>query len=460
MPMSRFQSDEIKGRSVLILGFGREGRSVHKFLSRNYPEITISLADEKKIDSHEFPVRKTFFGVDYLDHLNDFDTVVRSPGIPTNNVKLKDYLKKSGWVTTLTNIFLSLFCDQVIGITGSKGKSTTSALIFEIFKDHFKEVELVGNIGKPALDIFDTITPNTKIVMELSSHQLEDVRYSPQTAVILRLFPEHLDHFADYAAYTKSKLNISKYQDADDFLIINENDRELVRLSSSSQAQKHYFSLTKTPVSSAWAENEQIWMKKTVEIEAVLMQTRDMGLKGKGNLENVLAAVTVACLYYVPKDKIKRAITKFTGLPHRLEFIGKFIRIEFYNDSLSTVPEATIHACETLGEKVQTLILGGLDRKLDQQPLVNFLLAKRHIKNLILFPDTGDIIGSLIENKNTTLKLFYVSAMSEAVKIAFSETQPDKICLLSPAAASFNLFKDYKDRGDQFKKYVSRHGQI
>lgn len=457
--MSRFQSDEIKGRSVLILGFGREGRSVYKFLIRNYPEITISLADEKKIDILEFPVRKTFFGVDYLDHLNDFDSVVRSPGIPANNAKLNDYLKKDGWVTTLSNIFLSLFRDQVIGVTGSKGKSTTSALVFAILKNHFSEVKLVGNIGQPALDIVEQITPKTKIVMELSSHQLEDVRYSPHTAVVLRLFPEHLDYYPDYQTYVTAKLNISKWQTATDKLIVNQSDQELMRLVNEGKAEKYYFSLNKTDASLVWVENGRIYFKqkdKTLD----LMPISDVGLKGRGNLENILAAISVALHHGVPTEKIRNAINKFSTLPHRLKYVGKFKGIEFYNDSLSTVPEATMHACEALGDKVQTLILGGLDRKLDQSKMVNYLLKQPYIKNLILFPDTGNTIGSLIENKNTGIKLFYVSAMSEAVKIAFSETQPDKICLLSPAAASFNLFKDYKDRGDQFKKYVSIHGQI
>ncbi len=456
--MNKFLTSEIRGNKILILGYGREGRSVHRFFTRFFPDIHISLADQKKIEKIDLPTVHNFFGTNYLDYLSEFDTVVRSPGIPLSHPKIQAYHNKGGWVTSSTNIFLSLFAQQVIGITGSKGKSTTSALVFEIIKTHFNDVQLMGNIGYPALDLVEQLTQKTKIVMELSSHQLEDVRFSPAIAIILRLFPEHLDYYPDYQSYIMAKLNISKWQSESDILVINEADTNLVNLIASSKAKKLYFSVNTSKTANTWVENEQIMVRQADKVFA-LMTTAEVGLKGLGNLENVLAAISVAKTLDVANEKIILAVSQFSGLPHRLEFVGTYKGIDFYNDSLSTAPEATIAACEALGENVYTLILGGLDRKLDMTKLVNHIIRKKHIKNLILFPQTGVIIFQLMRQKpNHGKNLLSVADMQSAVKFAYKYTPAGKICLLSPGAASFNLFVDYADRGDQFKKFVTAYG--
>lgn len=438
----------------MILGYGREGRSVHQFLKRFYPDIRVSIADQNQINDIQLPIDQTFFGYDYLEYLFGFESVVRSPGIPIGNERLNSFIKSGGWVTSITNIFLSLFGKQVIGVTGSKGKSTTAALISEILKSHYSDVQLVGNIGHPALDNIEKITPETKIVMELSSHQLEDVRYSPHTAVILRLFPEHLDYYPDYQTYVKAKLNITKWLNNDDKLILNQNEDELVKLTERCNAHKYFFGLDKTEKSILWVEDDRVMTRQSDKISE-LMPVSEVGLNGRGNLENVLAALSVGLLHGIPAEKMRPAVREFSGLPHRLEYVGKFKEIEFYNDSLATVPEATIAGCEALGENVETLILGGLDRKLDQEKLADYLINHRQIRNLILFPETGIKIGQLISRGTDHGKnLFRVTDMKSAIRTAFQKTGAGKICLLSPAAPSFNLFKDYADRGEQFKKFV------
>ncbi|MCL4360467.1 UDP-N-acetylmuramoyl-L-alanine--D-glutamate ligase [Patescibacteria group bacterium] len=457
-------STEIHGQNILLLGYGREGQSTHRFLGAQYPHITVSIADKNAV-SPLGPVASVITGTGYLARLREFSTVIRSPGIPSHTPELTQYIRSGGWVTTGTNLFFSVFPGMTIGITGTKGKSTSSALIAHILRQKFSDVRLVGNIGTPMLDALDDVTANTIYVIELSSHQLEDCRYSPKIAVILNIVPEHLDYYKDFRMYQQAKSHIVKYQTSEDFVIYNPGHKASSNIAQRSKGQKYRFSLTKISNSECWIDNGKIvTVRRSRGDDGVSLS--DVPLKG--NLENVVAAVAVGSLVKISTKHIGEAIASFNALPHRLEPVGTYHGITFYNDSLATIPEATIHAMEALGSGVETLIAGGFDRGLDYAALGGYLATRKGLKNLILFPDTGRRIEEAVEKAvkagpaaraKKELPIFTVTSMEEAVSLAYRHTSPGHTCLLSPASASFNLFRDYADRGEQFKHYVRQYGE-
>ncbi len=353
--------------SILILGMGREGQATKKLLKKF--NIKFSTADTTK-----------------KDYLGNYDVIIKSPGIPY----LPEIEKAKGQgkiITSATQIFFDLYKGKIIGVTGTKGKSTTASLIYAVLKAGGLDVQIVGNIGKPALQL---LNENSIVVYELSSFQLADLSSSPHIAVVTNIYQDHLDYHGSFENYKKAKENIFKYQTEKDYLI-----------------------------------------KKS----------------------GVEAAKEVAKIFKIPQEKINKAISEFKSLPHRLELVGEIKGIKFYNDSLATNPHATIYGLKKLGDDVQTLIAGGFDRGIDYS-ILGPAIDNSEIKNLILFPTTGEKIGNAVKKD---INKFNVSSMKEAVKLAFEKTSPGKICLLSPASASFNMFTDYEDRGNQFKKEILAH---
>ncbi|HLD24875.1 MAG TPA: Mur ligase family protein [Patescibacteria group bacterium] len=395
--------EEIQGKSVLIVGYGREGKSVAAWLRKHYPALQIDITDKQKD------------GDNYLGQLKKYDTVIRSPGVSPYLPEIQQYITRGGHLTSPTNIFFSRVTGITIGITGTKGKSTTTSLIAHILTGRYPDVRLVGNIGSPMLDALDTAVKDTIFVVELSSHQLVDIRYSPHIAVLLNIVPEHLDYYPNFEAYRQAKENIFRFQKPGDHLVRSEKTNEIFTT------------------------------------------------KLLGNRENISVAVRVARLMHVPDEMIQKQLATFAPLPHRLEFVGEFRGIRFYNDSLATIPEATIHALGALGSDVATLIAGGYDRSLDFSKLGEHL-ASHPVQTLILFPDTGEKIWKATQAAQATLvtqvkqqtQKFDVNMMEEAVRLAYEHTPVGNICLLSPASASYNLFRDYADRGNQFKEWVLR----
>lgn len=447
---------EIDGSSVLLLGYGREGQSTHKYLRTKYPDRSIGIADKNPEIKPLFEAERIYLGEDYLAHLSEFDVIVRSPGIPANTLELQQAIADGKKVTSETNIFFSECPAIVVGVTGTKGKSTTSSLIASILEQQYDDVRLVGNIGKPALDQLPNTTKDSIFVMELSSYQLEDIRFSPQYAVMLGIKQEHLDHHGSFEAYAKAKKKIVEYQDQEEYVIFNSNNDINRSLLKHAKSKRVTFAIDNYSKASMNVKDGKIYYKSqfiasSEEIE--IMDTSEIPLLGKGNLENVLAAVTVGMLFEVSPDLIKKAVKEFKTLDHRLQYIGEKNGILFYDDSLATIPEATINALEALGEDVETLIAGGFDRGVSFEELGEYI-ARSGLKNLILFPTTGDKIWREIERYKTEKELpkkFNVSTMQEAIGLALANTSSGKICLLSPASSSFGIFKDYADRGDQFK---------
>ena len=350
---------ELAGDSALILGYGREGKSVHRYLRGNYPDKKIGVADREIVEPAIEGEVELHLGQKYLERLLDYDIIIRSPGIPLSTPAIQKAVESGRQVTTGTNIFFSECPGMVVGITGTKGKSTTSSLIYEILKTTYPDVRLVGNIGEPALDHLPGANDKTVFVAELSSHQLEDAHYSPHIAVVLAVVPEHLSYHGSFAAYAKAKGNITKFQSAEDAVVFNPANPITDNIAENSPGQKFKFSIDNSDTN-CYTRDKQVFVD-----DELVMSINEIPLLGPGNLENVLAAVSVGRILGVGIERIREAIMEFKPLPHRLEYAGEKNGIIFYNDSLATIPEATINALEALGANVETLIAGGYDRGLD-----------------------------------------------------------------------------------------------
>lgn len=445
--------NELKDKKILILGFGKEGIDSYLALRRLFPQKQLAVADEKKIENYELKIRtlinkdkkiKLYLGKNYLASLKNYDLIIKTPGIPEKTYR--PFIKEGSEISSQTKIFFDNFPGLIIGVTGTKGKGTTSGLIYQILKIAGFKAYWLGNVGRPVFQHLLKSQPEHIAVYELSSHQLQDLKKSPHIAVFLNLFPDHLDYYKNFNDYKKAKENIALYQKKDDFFIYNPDEKIVMEIAKKTKARKITFRL-----------------KDKKEITKII-NPKEIPLKGDFNLLNAMAAVSVGKIFKIPNQKIKEAVKSFQSLPHRLEFVGKYKGIEFYNDSMSTVPEAAIAALQALGSKATTIILGGSDKGSDYSDLAE-KIAKSNIKTLIIFSGIGKKVLELVRNCESNLpkkKLrdpFFVSSMQEAVKIGFKKTKRGEACLLSPGAASFNLFRNYQERGNLFKKFVKRYGK-
>jgi len=373
-------------KDVAILGYGREGKITEKYIRRNYPNLKIGILDQK-LDKN------------YLEKQQEYDLVVKTSGIPKNKITAP--------YTTATNIFFSQAKNFTIGVTGSKGKSTTASLIYEILKAAGKKVRLIGNIGKPMLEVLlEKVDPKEIFVIELSSYMLDDAGYSPNIAVMTNLFPEHMNYHGGVKKYYDAKQNIFKFQKAGDLAV------------------------------------------RPPFLEKIPLNKSKIPLQGAHNLQNIKAAVKIARLLKIADSAIKKAIKKFKPLPHRLEFIAEKDKIKFYDDAISTAPESTIAAIKTL-KNIGTIFLGGEDRGYDFRELEK-TLKNYKIKNIVLFPDSG----KRVLKSRKGLNVFETKSMKKAVEFAIKNTEKGKICLLSTASPSYTLWRNFEEKGEEFKKYI------
>jgi UDP-N-acetylmuramoyl-L-alanine---L-glutamate ligase len=445
----------LKGKRILILGFGKEGISTYNYLRKQIPEEMVAIADQdegllKKINVKISEKTEFNFGKNYLERLNDFDVIIKSPGISTGLLRDKTGQDK---ITSQTELFLKSYASQTIGITGTKGKSTTSSLIAHILSSHLNHTMLVGNIGKPPFDFIDEMRDETIIVFELSSHQLENIRVSPFIAVILNIYQEHLDHYDSFRKYQLAKFNITKFQKKQDWFILNEDDAIIANMFKSLKINRRILSYSKKALRNEGCHLNQhsnvvcSFENKTNEFNFAARSS----LPGDHNLMNIMAVVCVAKIMKVPDKKIIDSVMNFKGLRHRMEYLGVFRNIHFYNDSISTIPQSTIHAVKSLAN-VDTLILGGKDRGIDYLPLIEFLPGSG-VSNIIFMGEAGRRIFDGV--KSITPKsqsLFVINNFSELKTIIREHTRPGMVCLLSPAASSYDMFRNFEERGDAFEK--------
>jgi len=436
----KMKLETLKNKNILILGLGREGKDNLYFLRKMFPKKKIGIGDEREKREFSSAEKKILeknqplalhLGKKCLAAIPKYEIIVKSPGF--SFVKIEPFLTSKNRVTSQTDIFFNNAQGEIVGITGSLGKSTTSSLLYKILKDAGKNVYLIGNIGEPALSYLGSDEQERIYVYELSSYQLKTLTKSPHIAIILNIFREHLDWHKTMEDYIGSKERITKFQSKDDFLIFNQRSKLVRKIAEKSKARK-------IPISARLKIN---------------ISPDEIPLQGKFNLLNIRAAVEAARLFHIPEFKMIEAIKEFKPLAHRLEYCGKFKQIDFYNDSLSTIPEATIKAVEALRDSIQTLILGGYERGQDFSLLADKIRSLPNIENIILFPPTGERIRQEIGEGR--IKFFPVNSMKSAIAFAFEKTEQGKSVLLSPAAPSFGLFKDYKERGNLFKQEIKKY---
>lgn len=429
----------IKDKKVLILGYGREGVSTYNYIRKHLPEKKITVADKNyiKIDDAN---TEMICGDNYISCLGDFDIVFKSPGIAfLDDVTYPDTTE----ITCQTDMFLRFAKPTVVGITGSKGKTTTSTLIYEMLKAGGKNTCLIGNIGVPVFEKADE-GEDLIAVIEMSSHQLEFTTASPKVAVLVNIYEEHLDHYkTGFDGYANSKLNITRYQTEKDYFVYN-NEQDVGYNLSVENA------INGTPVKVGFSKTE-----KDPFVNELWQSTEH--LKGEHNRQDIAYAVEVARIFSVDDDSIRNAIKNFNGIEHRMEFVGKFREVSYYNDSIATIPTAVMGAVKAL-KNVETLIFGGLDRGIDYKDFIEFL-SNSDIINLIGLPETGHDILDDVKLHNTSVTAVYAENMEDAVKKAVELTKADGVCLFSPAAASYNYYKNFEEKGRHFKELVVKYAQ-
>ena len=439
--------DFFKNRKVLILGFGREGISTYKLIRKYLKTQTLYIADSKEIkkDDYEFLIgdENIVFncGENYLSNLEDYDVIMKSPGISFLGLDTSKFKSK---IKSQLELLLEYFNNFTIGITGTKGKSTTTSLIYKMLKDQNKNVMLLGNIGIPAFDYIDKIEDNMILVLEMSSYQLEYIEKSPNIAILLNLFEEHLNYHGNFENYAAAKCNIFKYQNENDYFIYNVENENLRKFVSNNKANTYKVSFNNKFEPNTYIKDEFVYIndKKIYSIN------EKRNLLGDYNLNNIMFVLTVSEILKLDIQETIKSIAEFKTLEHRLEFVGKFNDVYYYDNSIATIPMATIEAVNALKD-VDTLIIGGMDRGIDYSSFIEFLNTSS-IRNVICMPKTGhDIAKGLKEGK-----AYVVNTMEEAVDTAKKVTKKEGKCLLSPAAASYGFFKNFEEKGDIYKSLV------
>ena len=445
-----------ENKKILILGFGLEGKSTYNLIRKYLPNKKIYISDKNEKLKDNCEVIKNDNNVElkcgstYLDNLQDYDVIMKSPGVSLKNIDLA-YIKTK--IKSELELLLEFFNIYTIGITGTKGKSTTSSLIYKILKDQEKDVLLLGNIGTPVFDWIDEIKENMYLVLEMSSHQLEYMDLSPNISILLNVYEEHLDHYNSLDAYIEAKCNIYSHQKESDYYIYNADIDKILDKNMKFKTNSTKYAVTLKDTASN--ENNVARLKDgliCINEEKIYDTNSERKLLGVHNLNNIMFALTVSNILNLNKDKTIETINNFEALPHRIEYVGKYHDITFYNDSIATIPEAAINSIEAL-KNVNTLIIGGLDRGIDYTKFITYL-DNSNIENIICMPTTGHNIGKRLSNNG--INKFYVETIEEAVNIAKKYTKKDSICLLSPAAASYGFFKNFEERGNKFKEFVRK----
>ena len=454
----------LQNAKIVLLGVGKEGISTYRFLREHVPSASLSFADRSQIRDlpreiqaiiKDDPDLEFVGGSDYESFLSEFDVIFRSPGIPPTLPSLQAARAAGTKVTSNTQLFFDLCPGRVIGVTGTKGKSTTASLIFTVLCAGQVDPVLIGNIGHPALSQLDLTASSRLYVAELSSHQLADLTCSPYIAVVHDIVPEHLDYYGSYERYVVAKANIAKYQRPIDYVIYNADSPSASGIVEHSPAIRMSFGFERTANLACTLERDWLVYGNGDATEKVVA-VRDVPLRGRFNLLNVMPALIVGKLLGVPNEIIVSGVRQFRGLEHRLELAGVFNGVSFYNDSLATVPEATMAALDSFTEPV-VLIGGGEDRGQDFTQLAA-MMGNRDLRALVLLPPSGDRIRGALETAAatsiTTPPCWSVHSMREAVQRATESARAGDVVLLSPASASHGMFRDYADRGEQFRQAV------
>lgn len=515
---------DLKGKKIALLGVGLENIYLAEFLlkkgvtnielrdQKSQKELISALTQEqhqifKKLLAADI---KSQFGADYLLGLEQFDIIFRTPGLSYLTPEIQEAKKAGAIISSQIKLFFDLCPAIIIGVTGTKGKGTTSKLIEEILKKggdyhrsnsqittdknlkfetnplpaddthqalqagkfqnqnlkkvkngaikQWNNVYLLGNIGEAAISYLDQIQPNDVVILELSSFQLQDLEKSPHIAVVTNLDQDHLDYHRNLHEYQKAKESIVKYQNQTDFAVINQDYEAANKLRDLGQGEKYFFSSREKVENGAYVDFEGKVIL-TIKRDEIICRSDEIKLIGRHNLENIAAAAIAGYLMGVGIKSIKKAVTEFRGLPHRLEFIAQIDGVKYFNDSFSTNPIPTIAAIRSFREPI-ILILGGSSKGADFTSLAK-QIADSSVKAVITIGIEGTKIKKAIEKLESKVTIIDgANQINEIVGQVKSIAGSGDIVLFSPACASFDMFLNYKDRGEKFVKAVKKHESL
>lgn len=453
-------NENIKGKKVAIIGLGVSNKPLIEYLYNLGATITVfDNRTKDKVDEDiwnkviEYNLQYSI-GENYLSKLVGFDVIFRSPSCRPDLPQIQEEIKKGSILTSEIELVLKLTPSKTIGITGSDGKTTTTSLIYEILKRKYK-CFLGGNIGTPLFTKINEMKPEDIVILELSSFQLMNMELSTNIAVVTNISPNHLNVHKDYKEYIDSKANIFKNQKEDDVLIINYDNDITKNFAKTANGKVVYFSRK------AKLPNGVIYDEDTVKIcendlRRHVINKKNIKIRGLHNIENICAAIAATCTLVEPAEQAE-AIKQFTGVEHRLEFVRELNGVKWYNDSIASSPNRTIAGLKSYDENI-VLIAGGRDKHLDYEPLAKPIID--NVKTLIIMGETAEKIKNAVmrelEVEKKQMNIIKVKNVEEAVLEASNQAKSGEIVLFSPASTSFDMFKNFEERGKKFKEEVNK----
>jgi UDP-N-acetylmuramoylalanine--D-glutamate ligase len=448
------RTDRVIGKSIGVIGAARSGVSAALLLKRYNANVYVSESRDAELVLESIQLLEAN-GIEYETGGNtdrvfsNRDYIVVSPGVPAASPIIKQIEERG--IPIISEIELGFWmCDgQIIAITGSNGKTTTTTLIGEIFKHSGKTTFVAGNIGNPFCDICSQVPNDGWAVLEISSFQLERCfEFRPDIAVVLNLTPDHLDRYEDFASYAEMKMRISENQDKDDTLIVNHDDAYLMNLCAATRAEKRYFSLSERVSPGAYVDQERLWLDSNGDPHK-LMDVADISLPGPHNLANCAAAAVTAAAAGINEHAIRDVLSSFEGVEHRLEDCGEIGGVKFVNDSKATNVDSVWFALQSVQGKL-LVIMGGRDKGGDFTRLRG--LVSEHATAVVLIGEASDKIEKALDK---LVPIHRADDMNEAVRLAHGMAVPGNTVLLSPGCASFDMFRDYEHHGRVFKEAIA-----
>lgn len=456
---------DLKGKKITVMGLGLHGGGIGtvRFLVSAGAKVIVTDLKSKEYLAPSLEKLKDLKGVEYVlgqHRLEDFanvDMVVKTPPAPWTSKHIKLALEKNIPVEIDSSLFFKLCPNPIIGVTGTRGKTTTASLIYEILKMAGKNPIKAGIGQISVLDKLKELKKDSIVIFELSSWRLSALgrnKISPKIAVITNIYPDHLNHYKSMAEYIADKKNIFLHQKAGDVCVINDDNEITRNMESEIKAEAIKFSMHKiSDGKTVYIDSEEIYLNNGID-DKKIMSVAEVKVKGRHNLSNILAAIGVAEALGIETDSVKKAITEFKGLPHRLEFVREIDGVQYYNDTSATSPEGAISGISSFSEPI-ILIAGGSDKKLDMAEFAKTISEK--VKGVIFLKGEGTekIIAELRKIIPDAEKFKIVESMDKAVELAKNSAENGDVVLLSPGTASFGLFTNEFDRGNKFKEAVN-----
>jgi UDP-N-acetylmuramoylalanine--D-glutamate ligase len=448
-----------QGTKATIVGLGREGTALARYLIGQGAEVTVTdIKEESQLESAMndlagLPIRYVLGG--HPEEVLETDIMFVSPGVPQGIPILVEARRRGVPLSSETRLFFSLCPAPIIGVTGSSGKTTTTSLVGEIMKAQGRRAFVGGNIGSPLIGLVDEIRPQDAVVMELSSFQLEVLDQSPHIAAVLNLSPNHLDRHASMEEYVAAKTNILRFQTREDYAALNADDQRTRALEAFCPGQILFFSRDQRLERGAFLDSERVTVRWEGEGQTVC-EVSEIKLLGVHNLENVLAACAISVAAGAPPEAMRAAVTSFTGVEHRLELVAEIGGVRYYDDSIATSPQRTMAALDSFTDPL-ILLAGGREKHLPLEALAELILNK--VKVLILFGEAAPLLEQAVLRAQSarpgrSLPIHQASGLGDAVRIAASAARSGDVVLLAPACTSFDMYRDFAERGDHFQALV------